>query len=233
MNGIWHFGGVLSFNAKPWSSQMSVYDMQMTELLTSLVWIKWPMFMGRWKLVYLIDGIFSNMWWGPEVHFSAIHPWPSPHGAAYYCMALCSKNLYTVPGSWIHPSSCVAKILYSPYMSPMEHVWDAMEKESSNFAVSEEGTDECHNYKTQLYTEEVCCILAFNCGQPKTREWNLMLSNRTCILPPEEENKKEKAPGANQIKKVWCHFQSTACELDIQYCNWVDFSTYFILNTQY
>ncbi len=42
---------------------------------------------------------------------SAIHPRPSPHVAAWLCTAPCCKDLYTIPGSWKHPSSCMASIL--------------------------------------------------------------------------------------------------------------------------
>ncbi len=39
-------------------------------------------------------------------------------------MAPCCKDLYTIPRSWKHPSSCMASILTD--MSPLEHVWDAL-----------------------------------------------------------------------------------------------------------
>ncbi len=41
-------------------------------------------------------------------------------------MGPCCKDLYTIPGSWKHHSSCMAA--YSPDMSPIEHVWDALDR---------------------------------------------------------------------------------------------------------
>ncbi len=37
------------------------------------------------------------------------------------------KDLYTIPGTWKHPSSCMASIL-SPYMSLIDHVWNALDQ---------------------------------------------------------------------------------------------------------
>ncbi len=61
-----------------------------------------------------IDVIFECTeipWRDPEPHCCAINPQPSPHVAALKCTAPCCKDLYTIPGSWQHPSSCMASIL--------------------------------------------------------------------------------------------------------------------------
>ncbi len=75
--------------------------------------------MGRCMLWTMNTGVFY--WWhfecteipwrDPEAHCCAINPQPSPHVAALKCTAPCCKDLYTIPGSWKHPSSCMASIL--------------------------------------------------------------------------------------------------------------------------
>ncbi len=62
---------------------------------------RWILLMAFWMI----------LWRDPEPHCCAIHPRPSPHVAALKCTAPCCKDLYTIPGSWKHPSSCMASIL--------------------------------------------------------------------------------------------------------------------------
>ncbi len=63
------------------------------------------------RCILLIAFIYHDEipWWDPEAHCCAIHPWLSccsmiMHGP-------CCKDLYTIPGSWKHPSSCKARTL--------------------------------------------------------------------------------------------------------------------------
>ncbi len=129
-DGVWHFGEMFSSRMNAGfhcTGQMavSVYGVVwVSSLLMLTLWIEWPMWrwdygMGRRKLWTTNTGEFY--WWhfecteipwrGPEAHCCAIHPRPSPHVAAWYCKAPCCKDLYAIPGSWKHPSSCMASIL--------------------------------------------------------------------------------------------------------------------------
>ncbi len=84
-------------------------------------WWWWGYGMGRRMLWTTNTGAFY--WWrfecpeitwrDPEAHCCAIHPQPSPHVTAWW--------------SWKHPSSCMTN-QYSPDMSPIEHVWDALDR---------------------------------------------------------------------------------------------------------
>lgn len=46
-----------------------------------------------------------------EAHCCAIHPWPSPEGAEWWCMTTCCKDLYRASGSRKYPSSCMTSRL--------------------------------------------------------------------------------------------------------------------------
>ncbi len=109
-------------------------------------------------------------WRDPEAHCCAIHPRPSPHVAAWYCTAPCCKDLYTIPGSWKHPSSCMASILtrhvthwaclgcsgsaYTTacssscqYPATSHSLWRGVDQHSTG-----------HNQQPdQLYVKEMCC----------------------------------------------------------------------------
>lgn len=53
----------------------------------------------------------------PEAHCWTIHPWPSPEGAAWWCM-------YTASGSWKYPSPCMSSRLSGDVThSAIEILW--------------------------------------------------------------------------------------------------------------
>ncbi len=97
-------------------------------------WWRWGYGMGTCMLWTMNTGAFywwhfectDIQWWDPEAHCFAIHPRPSPHVAAWYCTAPCCKNLCTIPGSWKHPSSCMASILTGHVT--IERVLDALDR---------------------------------------------------------------------------------------------------------
>ncbi len=129
-DGIWHFGEVFSSRMNPGfhcTGQMadSVYGVVwVSSLLMSTLWIEWPMVVvGLWYgQAYVMDNehwciLLMSFWMhrdtvtrsrGPLlVHSSTI--------ISSCCSIImpgpCCKDLYTIPGSWKHPSSCLASIL--------------------------------------------------------------------------------------------------------------------------
>ncbi len=98
-DGVWYFGEVFSSQMNPGfhcTGQMadSVYGVVwVSGLLMSTLWIewRWGYGMGRHMLWTTNTGVIY--WWhfecteipwrDPEAHCCAIHPWPSPHVAAW------------------------------------------------------------------------------------------------------------------------------------------------------
>ncbi len=101
-DGVLHFREVFSSRMNPgfhYTGQMadSVYGIVwVSGLLMSMLWIEWPMVVvGLWYgQAYVMDNEHRNIllmafwmteiqWRDPEAHCCAIHPWPSPHVAAW------------------------------------------------------------------------------------------------------------------------------------------------------
>ncbi len=88
-------------------------------LLMSTLWIEWPMVaVGLWYgQAYVMDKehrciLLMAFWmhrdtvtrsWGPLLCHSSM--------TITSCCSMICKDLYTIPGSWKHPSSCMASIL--------------------------------------------------------------------------------------------------------------------------
>ncbi len=114
-DGIWHFGEV--FSSRLASCGWAVCWCQCCG--SSGPWWRWGYGMGRHMLWTTNTGAFY--WWhfecteipwrDPEAHCCTIHPRPLPHVVAWKGTAPCCKDLYTIPGSWKHPSFSMASIL--------------------------------------------------------------------------------------------------------------------------
>ncbi len=109
-------------------------------------------------------------WWDPEAHCCAIHPRPSPHVAAWYCTAPCCKDLYTIPGSWKHPSYCMDSKLTrhvthwaclgcsgSAYTTACSSSCQYPATSHSLWRVVDQHSTGHNQQPDQLYAKEMCC----------------------------------------------------------------------------
>ncbi len=144
-DGAWHFGEVFSSQMNPGfhcTGQMadSVYGVVwVSGLLMSTLWIEWPMVavglwygqayvMDNWTQVHFIDGILNAQRYRDEIlrpivvpfihdhHLMLQHDNARPHVARICTQFLKAENIPVL--AW--PA-------YSPDMSPIEHVWDALD----------------------------------------------------------------------------------------------------------
>ncbi len=141
-------------------------------------WWRWGYVMGRHVLWKINTGAFY--WWhfecteipwrDPEAHFCAIRPHPSPHVAEWWCTAPCCKDLYTIPGSWKHPSSCMASILtgHVPHWACLGCSWSAYRTvcsssfqypatSHSHWRGADQHSTDRNQQPDQLYVKEMCC----------------------------------------------------------------------------
>ncbi len=153
----------------------SVYGvMWLSSLLMSMLWIEWPMVaVGLWYgQAYVKDNehrcILLMAFW---MHRDTVtRSWGSLLCHSSTTITSCSKDLYTIPVSWKHPSSCLASIL-SPDMSPIEHVWDALDRrirqrvpvpaniqqQHSHWRGVDQHSTGHNQQPDQLYVKEMCC----------------------------------------------------------------------------
>ncbi|ROL46141.1 Transposable element Tc1 transposase [Anabarilius grahami] len=116
-NGVWHFGEVFSSRMNPGfhcTGQMadSVYGIVwVSGLLMSTLWIEWPMVaVGLWyEQVYVMDN--------EHRYLMLQHGNARPHVARICTQFLEAENIPVL--AW--PA-------YSPDMSPIEDVWDALDR---------------------------------------------------------------------------------------------------------
>ncbi len=94
-------------------------------LLMSTLWIEWPMVAGGVMVwagvcygqrtqVHFIDGILNAQRYCDEILRPIVVPFIHDHHLMLQhdnATAPCCKDLYTILGSWKHPSSCMASIL--------------------------------------------------------------------------------------------------------------------------
>ncbi len=191
-DGVWQFREVFSSRINPdfhCTGQMadSEYGVWwVSSLLMLTLWIEWPMVaVGLWYgqayvmnnehrcILLMAFWMHRDTWRGSEAHCCAIHPRPSPHVAAWYCKAPCCKDLFTIPGSWKHPSSCMASILTGhvthwaclgcsgsacttacssscQYPATLHRHWRGVDQHST-------GSTGCNQQPDQLYAKEMCC----------------------------------------------------------------------------
>ncbi len=102
-------------------------------------------------------------WRDPEAHCCAILPWPS-------CTAPCCKDLYTIPGRWKHPSSCMASILTghvthwaclgcsgSAYMTACSSSCQYPATSHNHWRGVDQHYTGHNQQPDQLYVKEMCC----------------------------------------------------------------------------
>ncbi len=145
-DGVWHFGEVFSSRMNPGfhcTGQMadSVYDVVwVSGLLMSTLWIEWPMVaVGLWygqayvmenehRCILLMALACTEIpWRDPEAHCCAIHPRPSccsmiMHSVQMYVARICTQFLEA------ENITVLAWPAYSLDKSPIEHVWDALDR---------------------------------------------------------------------------------------------------------
>ncbi len=138
-DGIWPFGEVFSSRINPsfhCTGQMadSVYGVVwVSGLLMSTLWIKWPMVtVGLWYVqayVMDIDDILNAQRYRGEIVRPIVVPFIHDHhlilqhdNARPHVASICTQFLEAE----IIP--VLAWPAYSPDMSPIEHVWDALDR---------------------------------------------------------------------------------------------------------
>ncbi len=138
-DGVWHFGEVYSSRMNPGfhcTGQMadSVYGVVwVSGLLMSTLWIEWPMVtVGLWygqAYVMDIDDILNAQRYHDEILRPIVVPFIHDHhhmlqhdNARPHYARICSQFLEAenIP--------VLAWTAYSPDMSPIEHVWDALDR---------------------------------------------------------------------------------------------------------
>ncbi len=144
-DGVWHFGEVFSSRMNPgfhWTGQMadSVYGIVwVSGLLKSMLWIEWPMVVvGLWYgQAYVMDNehrciLLMVFWmhrdtmtrsWGPLLCHSSMT-------ITSCCSMIMHSPMLQGHNSWKLKTSqfLLAWPAYSPDMSPIEHVWDALDR---------------------------------------------------------------------------------------------------------
>ncbi len=129
-DGVWHFGKVFSSRMNPGfhcTGQMadSVYGaVWVSSLLMSTLWIEWPMVaVGLWYgHAYVMDNehwcILLTAFWIHRDTMTRSRSTLLFHSSTIItsCCSIimhgpCCKDLYTILGSWKHPSFCMASIL--------------------------------------------------------------------------------------------------------------------------
>ncbi len=144
-DGVWHFGEVVSSWINPGfhcTGQMadSVYGVVwVSGLLMSTLWIEWPMvavglwygqeYVGQRAQVHFIDGILNAQRYCDEILRPIVVPFIYNHhlmlqhdNAWPYVARICTQFLEAE----IIP--VLAWPAHSPDMSPIEHVWDALDR---------------------------------------------------------------------------------------------------------
>ncbi len=144
-DGVWHFGEVFSSRMNPGflcTKQMadSVYGVVwVSGLLMLTLWIEWPMVAvvmvwagvcyGQRTQVRFIDGILNAQRYRDEIlrpivvpfihdhHLMLQHDNARPHVARICTQFMEAENI-----------PVLAWPVYSPDMSPIEHVWDALDQ---------------------------------------------------------------------------------------------------------
>ncbi len=185
-DGIWHFGEVFSSRINPsfhCTGQMadSVYGVVwVSGLLMSMLWIEWPMVaVGLWygqayvmvnepRCILLMafwmhrDNVMRS--WGPLLCHSSTT-------VTSFCSMLMHGPMLqgSVHNSWKLKTSQFLHGQHSPDMSPIEHVWDALDRRirqrvpvpanipQLRTAIEEEWTTGHNQQPDQLY-EKTCCI---------------------------------------------------------------------------
>ncbi len=188
-DGVWHFGEVFSSRMNPGfhcTGQMadSVYGVVwVSGLLMLTLWIKWPMVaVGLWYgQAYVMDNehrciLLMAFWmhrdtvtrsWGPLLCHSST--------TITSCCSMimhgpCCKDLYTIPGSWKHPSSCMASILTghvthwaclgcsgSAYTTACSSSCQYPATSHSHWRGVDQHSTGHNQQPDQLYAKEMCC----------------------------------------------------------------------------
>ncbi len=180
---IWHFGEVFSSRMNHGfhcTGQMadSVYGVVwVSGLLMSTLWIEWPMVVvGLWYgQAYVMDNehrciLLMAFWmhrdtvtrsWGPlfchspdDHHLMLQHDNARPHVTRVCTQFLEAENIPVL--AW--PA-------YSPDMSPIEHVWDALDRRIRQRVPVPANIQQLHSQHStghnqqpdQLYAKEMCC----------------------------------------------------------------------------
>ncbi len=137
-DGVWHFGEVFSSRMNPGfhcTGQMvdSVYGVCVGERFTDvnvvnrvahggggvMVWA--GLCYGQRTQVHFIDGILNAQRYRDEILSPIVVPFIHNHHLVLQHdnarTAPCCKELYTIPGSWKYPSSCMASILTAGHVT--------------------------------------------------------------------------------------------------------------------
>ncbi len=142
-HGIWNFGEVFSSRMNPGfhcTGQMadSMFGIVwVSGLLMSTLWIKWPMVVMVWAgvcygqrtQVHFIDGILNAQRYHDEILRPIVVPFIHGHhlmlqhdNARPHVARICTQFLET------ENITVLAWLANSPDMSPIEHVWDALDR---------------------------------------------------------------------------------------------------------